>query len=73
MEPVTPYGLGSAAMVVAQAFAGRVLVTGANGSLGRALIQHLGATGSAVRALVRSERSVRKLSSAKTNPIGISR
>ena len=47
--------------------AGRVLVTGANGSLGRALLSHLAATGVAVRALVRSERAaatLRKLAPA---------
>lgn len=42
-------------------FAGRVLVTGANGSLGRALIAHLAATGAVVRALVRSERAAATL------------
>lgn len=39
----------------------RVLVTGANGSLGRALITHLAATGAAVCALVRSERAAATL------------
>jgi len=55
-------------MVAIQSFAGRVLVTGANGSLGRALIQHLGATGSAVRALVRSERAAATLRSLPQPP-----
>jgi NADH dehydrogenase len=36
---------------------GHVLVTGANGSLGRALCRHLAERGAAVRALVRSERA----------------
>lgn len=40
---------------------GRVLVTGANGSLGRALIKHLQAGGTPVRALVRSERAAATL------------
>jgi NADH dehydrogenase len=40
---------------------GRVLVTGANGSLGRALVAHLQAAGAAVRALVRSERAAATL------------
>ncbi len=55
-------------MVAPQTFAGRVLVTGANGSLGRALIQHLGATGRAVRALVRSERAAATLRSLQQPP-----
>jgi NADH dehydrogenase len=50
------------------AFAGRVLVTGANGSLGRALVQHLGATGATVRALVRSERAAATLRSLPSPP-----
>ncbi len=41
--------------------AGRVLVTGANGSLGRALLSHLAAAGIAARALVRSERAAATL------------
>ncbi len=48
-------------MAALHAFAGRVLVTGANGSLGCALVQHLGATGAMVRALVRSERAAATL------------
>jgi NADH dehydrogenase len=39
----------------------RVLVTGANGSLGRALIEVLARDGKAVRALVRSERAAATL------------
>jgi NADH dehydrogenase len=48
-------------MTATQSFAGRVLVTGANGSLGRALVQHLAAGGASVRALVRSERAATTL------------
>jgi len=48
--------------------AGRVLVTGANGSLGRALIEHLGAAGVAVRALVRSERAASALRGLAPSP-----
>jgi NADH dehydrogenase len=55
------YELASTAMTATHAFAGRVLVTGANGSLGRALIQHLHASGVTVRALVRSERAAATL------------
>lgn len=47
---------------------GRVLVTGANGSLGRALIAHLHATGAAVRALVRSKRAAAALRSQAPAP-----
>jgi NADH dehydrogenase len=36
---------------------GRVLVTGANGNLGRALIRRLASAGTAIRAVVRSERA----------------
>ena len=49
-------------------FAGRVLVTGANGSLGRALIERLLASGAAVRALVRSERAAATLRSVAQQP-----
>ena len=48
-------------MAATQSFAGRVLVTGANGSLGRALVQQLAAAGASVRALVRSERAAATL------------
>lgn len=48
-------------MAAPHAFAGRVLVTGANGSLGCALVQHLAAAGASVRALVRSERAAATL------------
>ena len=48
-------------MAATHSFAGRVLVTGANGSLGRALVQHLAAGGATVRALVRSERAAATL------------
>jgi uncharacterized protein YbjT (DUF2867 family) len=48
--------------------AGHVLVTGANGSLGRALIEHLTATGVAVCALVRSERAAATLRALATPP-----
>ena len=61
-------GLGSAAMAATQAFAGRVLVTGANGSLGRALIEHLQTCGTTVRALVRSERAAATLRSMAKPP-----
>lgn len=47
---------------------GRVLVTGANGSLGRALIGHLHAGGATVRALVRSERAAATLRSLAPAP-----
>jgi NADH dehydrogenase len=40
---------------------GPVLVTGANGTLGRALCRQLGARGATVRALVRSERAAASL------------
>jgi len=50
------------------AFGGRVLVTGANGSLGRALIQHLHASGAKVRAVVRSERAAATLRSLAQPP-----
>ena len=40
---------------------GQVLVTGANGSLGRGLIGHLHGAGAKVRALVRSERAATTL------------
>jgi len=55
-------------MAATHAFAGRVLVTGANGSLGRALIQHLQASGRTVRALVRSERAAATLRSLAPPP-----
>jgi NADH dehydrogenase len=48
--------------------AGRVLVTGANGSLGRALLSHLMAAGVAVRALVRSERAASTLRGLVPSP-----
>jgi len=48
-------------MAVPPSIAGRVLVTGANGSLGRALIRELAAGGTTVRALVRSERAAAAL------------
>ena len=48
-------------MIATPTTVGRVLVTGANGSLGRALIEHITAAGVAVRALVRSERAAATL------------
>jgi NADH dehydrogenase len=48
-------------MVASLSTAGRVLVTGANGSLGQALLSHLIAAGVTVRALVRSERAASTL------------
>lgn len=47
---------------------GHVLVTGANGSLGRGLIGHLQASGATVRALVRSERAAAMLRSLDPAP-----
>jgi len=47
---------------------GRVLVTGANGSLGRALIARLQAAGTSVRALVRSERAAATLRAGPSPP-----
>jgi len=47
---------------------GRVLVTGANGSLGRALIAHLSEAGATVRALVRSERAAATLGTLPAPP-----
>jgi NADH dehydrogenase len=47
---------------------GHVLVTGANGSLGRGLIGHLHARGATVRALVRSERAAAALRSFEPAP-----
>ncbi len=55
-------------MATINAFVGRVLVTGANGSLGRALVTHLAATGATVRALVRSERAAATLRSLAAPP-----
>jgi NADH dehydrogenase len=48
-------------MTTSGARLGRVLVTGANGSLGRALIAHLHSAGATLRALVRSERAAASL------------
>jgi NADH dehydrogenase len=47
---------------------GRVLVTGANGTLGRALVAHLAACGATVRALVRSERAAATLRALPAPP-----
>lgn len=47
---------------------GRVLVTGANGSLGRGLIGHLHAAGARLRALVRSERAAAMLRTLEPAP-----
>ena len=55
-------------MAEVNAFRGRVLVTGANGSLGRALVEHLLAAGVAVRALVRSERAAATLRALVPSP-----
>ena len=55
-------------MVAPPSTAGRVLVTGANGSLGQALLEHLMAAGIAVRALVRSERAAATLRSVERPP-----
>ena len=55
-------------MAAPHSFAGRVLVTGANGSLGRALVQHLAAGGATVRALVRSERAAATLRALASPP-----
>jgi NADH dehydrogenase len=55
-------------MAANHAPAGRVLVTGANGSLGRALSQSLHASGALVRALVRSERAAATLRSLPRPP-----
>ncbi|RIL04428.1 MAG: hypothetical protein DCC71_14235 [Proteobacteria bacterium] len=53
---------------MAEATIGRVLVTGANGSLGRALIARLAASGIASRALVRSERAAAAVRSLPEAP-----
>jgi len=47
---------------------GRVLVTGANGALGRALVVHLHSIGASVRALVRSERAAATLRALPSPP-----
>lgn len=46
----------------------RVLVTGANGSLGKALVAHLASAGTKVRALVRSERAAATLRALPAPP-----
>lgn len=47
---------------------GRILLTGANGSLGRALVAHLQKAGRRVRALVRSERAAASLRALPAPP-----
>lgn len=47
---------------------GRVLVTGANGSLGVALVAHLAAIGATARALVRTERAAATLRALPAPP-----
>ncbi len=55
-------------MVDSSSQVGRVLVTGANGSLGQALLSHLIASGLTVRALVRSDRAAATLRSLEPKP-----